>query len=196
MRTPQVTKQTIIEKAGILFNTMGYKNTSISDITNATGLTKGALYTHFTDKAALEVQAFEHLMFTVMGLMRNVIKAEATAPLKLKAVINFFTNYVTNPPIKGGCPLLNLSVEADDANNVLKSKALKQLKTLEISIISIIEKGIKYQQIYKHVNAPAIATLLIASLEGGIMMSKLQNNNTAVNTVAKYLQQVINEISI
>ena len=42
MRDPQGTRETILKKSGVLFNTQGYKATSISDITEATGFTKGA----------------------------------------------------------------------------------------------------------------------------------------------------------
>jgi len=44
------TQQHIIEKALRLFSVKGYANTSISDILEATGLTKGGLYGHFRSK--------------------------------------------------------------------------------------------------------------------------------------------------
>jgi TetR/AcrR family transcriptional regulator, transcriptional repressor for nem operon len=65
MRQPEITKDLILFKAGTLFNTKGYKATSISDITKATGLTKGAIYRHFTNKQSLESEAFEYLMTIV-----------------------------------------------------------------------------------------------------------------------------------
>ncbi|MEP2968608.1 TetR/AcrR family transcriptional regulator, partial [Nonlabens ulvanivorans] len=47
MRNPQLTKDIIIKESADLFNTKGYKATSLSDITTATGFTKGAIYKHF-----------------------------------------------------------------------------------------------------------------------------------------------------
>ena len=44
------TRQDITEKAFRLFSVRGYSNTSISDILEATGLTKGGLYGHFRSK--------------------------------------------------------------------------------------------------------------------------------------------------
>ncbi|MBL7756118.1 MAG: TetR family transcriptional regulator, partial [Chitinophagaceae bacterium] len=41
------TRQHIIEKAAPFFNKKGYADTSLSDITAATGLTKGAIYGNF-----------------------------------------------------------------------------------------------------------------------------------------------------
>ncbi|MEL6536474.1 MAG: TetR family transcriptional regulator, partial [Bacteroidota bacterium] len=50
MRNPTQTKELIITRAMPLFNTKGYTATSISDITNATGITKGAIYGNFQNK--------------------------------------------------------------------------------------------------------------------------------------------------
>ena len=50
MRNPEATKELIISKSADLFNTQGYKATSLSDITKATGYTKGAIYRHFENK--------------------------------------------------------------------------------------------------------------------------------------------------
>ena len=44
------TRQNIIEKALQLFSVKGYFNTSIADIMESTGLTKGGLYAHFKSK--------------------------------------------------------------------------------------------------------------------------------------------------
>src|SRR3954470_20612725 len=99
MRNPDITKEKILKKSGILFNTQGYKATSISDITNATGFTKGAIYRHFKDKDELEKKALHYLSEQVNEKLRAVIKAQPTAGAKLRAVFQFFKTYATNPPL-------------------------------------------------------------------------------------------------
>ena len=47
------TKEYIIDKAYELFMTNSYEGVSISDISKAVGLTKGALYHHFENKETL-----------------------------------------------------------------------------------------------------------------------------------------------
>jgi TetR/AcrR family transcriptional regulator, transcriptional repressor for nem operon len=196
VRTPEITKQTILRHAGMLFNTKGYKATSISDITSATKLTKGALYRHFEDKENLESQSFEHIMQIISTKFTEAIQSQKTAPLKLNALFGFFKNYVTNSPIAGGCPLLNAAIEADDANPNLKTQALKYLQMFEQAFVHIIENGIKHKQVKPNTDAVNLATLFIASLEGGIMMSKLHNNNKPINQVLQHLQMVVDNISI
>ena len=92
------------------------------------------------------------------------LKAQATAGNKLRAVVQFFESYISDPPIEGGCPLLNAAVEADDAHPALRKSALKILNGLRSGLISILEKGIYYKQLKRGIDKELYATLVIASL--------------------------------
>jgi len=196
MRNPEVTKQTILKKSGILFNTQGYKATSISNITDATGLTKGAIYRHFTSKDALEIETLTHLSGIMNEKLRWRVKEQPTAGKKLRAVVRFFESYISDPPIIGGCPLLNAAVEADDAHPDLRKTATIILNGLRSSLMSILEKGIYYKQLKRGIDKELYATLIIACLEGAIMMSKLSGNDDDIKRVIKHLEKQIAEIEI
>jgi len=57
------TREHIIQVAGRLFLQSNYDGVSIQDITRAVGMTKGALYHHFTSKE----QLFEEVAYTLVG---------------------------------------------------------------------------------------------------------------------------------
>lgn len=194
MRDAEVTIEKILEKSGILFNTQGYKATSISDITELTGLTKGAIYRHFENKNDLEKKALYHLSSSLDEKMRTVIKAQPTAGKKLRAIFNFFDSYISDPPIAGGCPLLNAAIEADDTNPALRSGALKILNNLHDSILIILQNGIRHSQLKKDIDKDSFATIVIAALEGAIMMSKLRGNNDDIRRVIRHLEKLTEEI--
>lgn len=189
MKSSEITKNKVLKEAILLFNTKGYKTTSLSDITSATGLTKGAIYRHFENKEALEIAAFEKIMLGVFNKMHDLVKNENNAKDKLFAVLNVFHSYIKNPILKGGCPLLNAAVEADDTNLDLKIKAQKALVILKNSVETILFNGIKHQQIKPNTNIVQVATIIIATLEGGIMMSNLQDTNTDIDTVVTFLKK-------
>ena len=114
MRNPEQTRNLIISKAISIFNKKGYRATSLSDITKATGMTKGAIYGNFDNKDAVAVASFQYATEKVLDELREQIKNAPTAPLKLKAILSYYDQYIDNPPIEGGCPVINTSVEADD----------------------------------------------------------------------------------
>ncbi len=196
MRQPEVTKNIILQKAGALFNTQGYKATSISDISTATGFTKGAIYRHFESKGTLESAALAYLIEMVYDKMRSKIKMAPTAPLKLRAIFSFFESYISYPVIRGGCPLLNVAIEVDDSNSLLKIEAQRILTVMRSSIIHVIEMGIVFKQIKKTTDAKQIATVIFASLEGAIMMSKLSSSAKDIRVVLAYLNNLVDNIEI
>jgi TetR/AcrR family transcriptional repressor of nem operon len=194
VRNPDQTKQKILRKSGVLFNTQGYKATSISDITTATGLTKGAIYRHFKSKATLEKETLFHLSSIMFEKLKIYIKEQPTASLKLRAIFTYFESYITNPEVKGGCPLMNAAIEADDAHPSLRKEALKILDILHQSVTTILKNGIKYNQIKESIDVDYYASVIIAGLEGAIMMSKLRGNNQDILRVAKHLDKQLKEI--
>lgn len=188
MRNPDATKERILSKSGILFNTQGYKATSISDITTSTGFTKGAIYRHFKSKAALEKDTLFHLSGIMFEKLQVRIKCESTAGDKLRAIFRYFESYVTSPPLKGGCPLMNAAIEADDSNPTLRKEAVKILDILRDSVIHILKNGIRFKQIKRETDLEFYATMIISSLEGAIMMSKLRGDNHDIRRVIKHLE--------
>lgn len=196
VRNPSATRETILKKSGVLFNTQGYKATSISHITDATGFTKGAIYRHFSNKDALELETLTHLSSMLFDKLKAAIKTEKTAYDKLIAILRFFESYATDPPLKGGCPLLNAAIEADDAHPGLRKGAQKTLSILRQSIINILQNGIDYKQIKPGIDKGFYSSLIIATLEGGIMMSRLEGNNEDIRMAIKHLKLQLDQIML
>lgn len=194
MRNAAATRSQILRQAGRLFNSKGYKATSISHITTATGYTKGAIYRHFQNKEKLEEQTLIYLTGLMYEELRKRIREQENAPSKLRAILTFFASYSTNPPIKGGCPLLNAAVEADDGSPILRKRALSILTTLRESIQHILEQGIRRHQFRSGIDKEAFATIMIASLEGAIMMSKLSRTDNDLQTIVTHLDKMIQSI--
>jgi AcrR family transcriptional regulator len=57
----EATREALVDAAAELFGTAGYAATSVDEIVAAAGVTKGALYHHFTDKEALFRAVFERV---------------------------------------------------------------------------------------------------------------------------------------
>lgn len=196
MRQPEITKELLLQKAGQLFNTKGYKATSISEITDATGLTKGAIYKHFGSKKNLEEEALMHLADTMFNHMRQAIREQQTAGDKLRALFTYFEMYMVKPPVKGGCPILNVAIEADDAHPGLRKKALGMLQLLKQAVETLLENGIRHGQLQPAIDKTYYTTIIIASLEGAIMMSKLNRNDSDIKMITKHLTGLVQAIEL
>ncbi|CAN1547094.1 AcrR Transcriptional regulator [Flavobacteriaceae bacterium] len=191
MKSSEITKSKVLQEAITLFNTKGYRATSLSDITLATGLSKGAIYRHFENKEQLEIEAFQNMMHSIFQKLQNRIKTQANTRDKLFCVLELFQGYINEPFFSGGCPLLNVATEVDDTTMVLKDKALQALNVFRSSIETIVINGKTHKEVNAIVNEKLVAIVVISSLEGAIMMSKLQDSNTDIEAVVKHLKNWI-----
>ena len=71
------TKRFIIKKSAPIFNKKGYAGTSLSDLTQATGLTKGSIYGNFKNKDEVAVCAFQHNLAYMIESLTAEMQAAA-----------------------------------------------------------------------------------------------------------------------
>ena len=192
MTKGEETRQFIIEKAAPIFNTKGIAATSMSDIMEATKLSKGSMYVHFENKDVLACAAVDHNMKILNGKLEAEITKAKTAKDQLFAYIDFFSNPI-NPPVIGGCPLLNFGMEADDTNPVVKEKVNRIIQRGQSLLTSIIEKGISEGEFNPNGKARELATVIFAMLEGGHLMSRMSGNNESMKTIVATLKKMISE---
>ena len=83
----------IIETVAPVFNKHGYVGTSMSDLTEATNLTKGALYGNFENKEALALAAFEFNRNLLLTAIDEHLSIDGNAMGKIKNLIEFYKKY-------------------------------------------------------------------------------------------------------
>lgn len=185
------TRLHIIETAAPFFNKKGYADTSLSDITAATGLTKGAIYGHFENKDELALAVFDYNL-AQMNRGREQATAAITDPIeKLLAVTSFYRSEYRNVAYRGGCPVMNAAVEADDNFPALKTRVKASIRGWKKIFTQLIESGKKQNLINPTADAEEFATLIIAMIEGGIMLSKAMDDQSQLNITLDKLDEII-----
>lgn len=191
------TKQFILQKVAPVFNKNGYFGTSMSDITEATGLTKGAIYGNFKNKEDLAYYSFYYNVSFVMTKLGVIIKSHKNSIDQLLAISDFYKNdYLKNIDI-GGCPIVNLGVDANHTNPKLY-KAVKQvIVKIQGYILLILEEGKKQEEIRKEINTKEFSSVMFSLIEGGIFTSMTMNDDSYLRNMMNHLDSVIhNEIKI
>lgn len=195
MTKSEKTRQFIIEKTAPVFNQNGFAGTSLTALQNATGLTKGSLYGHFEDKEAMAVAAFEYSMQQVRSQIIDRLKALESPKDKLMALFSFFAEYVFNPPIPGGCPLLNNGVEADDHHISMKKTVSREIQRSVNFIIRLLEEGKRLNEFKKNFESKEVALVCFSAIEGAIMISRVSSSDSSMKAVVKYCSGVLDQIS-
>jgi len=185
MTKAEKTRQLIVEKTAPIFNKKGYAGTSISDMTEATGLTKGSIYGNFTNKDEVALAAFDHNAKKVATLIRAEMDKRQTVREKLLVYVDVYDHASGFP--EGGCPILNTAVESDDTHEALRKKVMGVILSWKDFIISLLEEGVRTKE-FKNIPDPEQTALtIIATIEGAIMIARVTGK-------AQYRHQVLQQV--
>jgi TetR/AcrR family transcriptional repressor of nem operon len=191
MTKGEKTRQHIIEKAAPLFNKNGYAGTSLSDIMKATGLAKGGVYGNFKNKDEIAALTFEYAFNKIKTTLLMRLSDCKTSLDKLRGILQFYRGYITNPPIEGGCPLLNTSVEADDSFPFLKTRARAAQNEMLNSLVQIFQSAKKYGELKEDVQPHREAEMMYALIEGAIVMAKINDNPAILHRILDRIREHI-----
>lgn len=193
MSKARQTKVRIIHQAAEVFNQKGYAGSSIADIMQATGLKKGGIYNHFQSKDELALAAFDYAVSLLSQKNWSAVKTKRNAIERLQTLVSSYLTYVEAPPIIGGCPILNTAIEVDNTDSPLRDRALSAINSWRSLIIRIVQKGIKKGEVRETVEPDTVATIIICSIEGAIMMSQLEKNPIHLSRAIAHLQGYIQD---
>lgn len=192
MSKAEKTKQFIIEKTAFLFNTKGYISTSLSDISEATGLTKGSIYGNFENKNQLALEAYR---YNAGSLKANMVLAFSddfpTAADKLYAFVAFYRENWHAVSSGGGCPLMNAATEADDTFPDLKNQVKKSFDEWMAKISEVITQGQENGELNEKPDAEEYASLFVMNIEGGILLSKTTGDEKFLHLALDHILKII-----
>ncbi|HMQ30230.1 MAG TPA: TetR/AcrR family transcriptional regulator, partial [Chloroflexaceae bacterium] len=172
------TRERIVARAADVFNVTGYAGTAISDIMRVTGLEKGGIYRHFASKDELVLAAFDYAAGQVRARFAEGLAGTTHAADRLLAFVDVFSDYAQRPPLTGGCPILNTAIESDDTNPALAERAAAVVAEWRSQIRITVQQGVAQGEIRPEVDADKLALVLVATLEGAVMLARLLRDAT------------------
>lgn len=193
----ELTSQYIIQTVAPIFNRNGYAATTMQDITKATGLTKGAIYGNFKNKEEL---AFASFRFTVKSIMKplSIHLEQSNSPIqKLLLITDFYRNYYSFSKQLGGCPVLNIGVDANNSNSDLLNKVRNTIQQIQDKLCTIIENGIEEKEISSEINAMQYAKRFDTMIQGAIFMTYTMNDEFYMKDTMNHIEYIIsNELKL
>lgn len=120
------TRRNIVEKSLQLFTVKGYFNTSVSDILDATGLTKGGLYGHFRSKEDIWYAVYDEAVSIWRKVVLDKVR-DIRDPLERieKTIENDMRDYLGGEVFDGGCFFFNMLVELSGQSTRMNQHILR-----------------------------------------------------------------------
>ncbi|PWT73611.1 MAG: TetR/AcrR family transcriptional regulator [Bacteroidetes bacterium] len=181
------TKRMIIEKSAPIFNKKGFAGTSMNDIIEATGLAKGGIYGNFRNKEEIAELAFDFAFEKVIEEIRIKIQPKKNTVDKLLAILDYYRNYSVKSPIEGGCPMVNFGADSDDTHPLIRERVASAMAKTVNELVHIIDAGKKRKEIKSSIDSSLTAEIIFSTINGGLMMSKANQNPKKLNRILDWL---------
>lgn len=183
----------ILDKVAPVFNKQGYVGTSLSAITKATGLTKGAIYCNFSNKEDLALKAFELNIRTAIHPLFKIIAHTEGNLNKLYAITNYQRNYYHLVKDMGGCPMLRVGVDTKYINPLLFQVASSLSQQMLKGLAKIIKDGISSQEFKPNIDAEEYAKAMLALIEGSSLLAFTHNDESYISNAMNFIEHTIIE---
>lgn len=187
-------KEKIIHESLRLFSIKGFFSTSINDIMEASGASKGGLYNHFKSK--------DELFSAVLGESRRIWREKNLAGLDrienpLEKIIKLFENYrdrylkdLENLP--GGCIFVRVSVELNEHNHNLAGEINEGFVRLKGWFKKRLDEAKESGRLREGLNTQEISEILFSGMLGASLVYGMdrsrENLHRTVNSMIQYLR--------
>ena len=191
------TRQRILDLAGPIFNARGYHTATLAEVMAATGLEKGGIYNHFGSKEDLALAAYDRNAELLGDLIRAAVRSRRGAVDRLVAFLAAYRRFAHDPLFPGGCPTLNTAVESHGSDPRLQERAREVMRSLlEGTVGRIVRRGIERGELRPGTDPDAVASVVIAGIEGALLLQQLFDDVRHVDRVLDHLEAYVTTLAV
>jgi AcrR family transcriptional regulator len=182
----------VLDAAAALFQSRGYRGTSMQDIVTAAGVTGGALHHHFPTKHDL---AHAVILERVSGEVGSTwIATVERAPTAAEGILQVFDDVADALEAGGsvsGCPLGNLSLELSLSDEVLRDAIEDEYRTWRSAIAACLRRdadaGVAPFAMH---DADGLADVVVAMFTGAMSIAKAEQGTGSLRACARAFRRM------
>ena len=196
MKPPVDLREKIIQESLKLFSLKGFLSTSIHDILEAAGTSKGGLYNHFMSK--------EELFFAVLGEAQRIWRQRTLEGLdhienrieRIKRLLRNYSNlYLKDTQaFPGGCVFVTLSVELDDQRPRLSQAITQGFAGFKRMVNHWLDEAKASGEIRKDVDTKAMTEMIFAGMLGTSVIYGMEKSpdvlDKSIETLISYVDSL------
>jgi TetR/AcrR family transcriptional repressor of nem operon len=192
-RDPARTRERLLQCAFQHVYRSGFRGTDVDTIIDSAGMTKGALYHHFTGKEALGYAIVDEVI-TNITLEKWVKPLENPAdPISAIAQI-VQSSSMTPDHLRGGCPLNNLAQEMSPLDEGFRKRIDAVFTLWHDAVAGALRNGQKRRLVRTDIDADEIATFLIATYEGYMSLTKSSQDARMLQSGKKSITRYLDSL--
>jgi AcrR family transcriptional regulator len=183
MSTPPRHRGAIVRAAATLFRRNGYAATGINEIAEVSGAPKGSLY-HYFPKGKDEI-AEAAVRFAGKGVVATLEKLERehqSAASMMRAYCRLLAGWMAKSGFRDGCPIATTLLESAPQSSEMAAVGREAFA----GWCGVIARALARDGFGK-VEARRLATLAVSSIEGALILARVEGSAAPIEDVAKSL---------
>ena len=164
----QATRSLILDTAELVFERRGVSGASLHEIARAAGLTRGAIYWHFKDKAGLfdAMMQRAHLPLEESGLGHGLRAADTTVAQLRDGLVAVLKHVVTDPQMRRVFSIASHKVEYVGETEALRERHVSVRRECLADIERTLQRAMRRGELVRRMPARAAAVGLHALVDG------------------------------
>ena len=177
-RAPEATRERLVASAFEQIHRHGYQGAGLDTILARAGVTKGALYHHFADKAELAHAVIDEVIrgLTLQRWTGPLAHYEGDSISGIQFVLDFaaaeFCDERSIDKVELGCPLNNIAQEMSPLDERFRRRVAVVFETWIEAFAQALERGRVDGTVRRDVDARKVATFVVSAIEGSFGLAK------------------------
>ncbi|MFE0021345.1 TetR/AcrR family transcriptional regulator [Amycolatopsis sp. NPDC059021] len=181
------TRQRMLDTAADLFHAQGYHATGLTQLTTAGGAPKGSLYFHFPGgKEQLAAEALRLSSERLREALQTIVEQAPDAATAIDRVVEAIAEILEASDFQRGCPLATVALDAAQESETIREACTEGYTSWQTLLADyLVEQG------FPRDRAQDLATVVLASIEGGMLLAKTRRDVAPLRAVAGHLHDTI-----
>jgi TetR/AcrR family transcriptional repressor of nem operon len=182
------TRDRLIESARFLFWERGFAGTSMADLLAHANVNSGSFYHFFESKEALLREVLQGYLGALRPMVVDPAFAQTDEPVeRIFAILAGYRGRILQTECRYGCPLGRLALEIDPENRPAHKLIAENFQGWIGAIRECVDQ--LKDRLPKGTDREALATYVLAVMEGGVMLSRSYGTVEPFDRTVKQLRE-------
>lgn len=179
----RASRERIVERAADLFAGRGIAGTSLDEVLAAAGAGKGQFYHYFRSRDELVTAAVEYRCAQVVAGLTTALSGVSSLAGLEQALAGYIAAFEKQGML--GCPIGTLATEVAGRNEDARLRAAAGFDAWERLLAEALERMRQRGELRANAEPAALATGLLASIEGGMVLSQARKDITSLRAAVE-----------
>ena len=183
-RPREFDEEAALSRAMETFWTKGLEATSLTDLTEAMGVSRSSLYAAFGHKDRLFGRALDLYMSDISAERVRILHDAATVADGLREFFDHHIRVALDPRTPPGCMVVNTALEMSALPSAVADRLNSRAKIGEAAVRGLIERGQASGEIHGSRDARSLALMIVAVSYGIHVMARMHPDRKKLQAIA------------